>query len=195
MGVADEPGNPAEVATTSFHGPSRTDALISLVRLLWFIRLRWGIICAALLILAVEHFLASGPRRPPQLVMVLAALAAVNLLWMAISRFLHSRLEVATSGDEERATPSASLFANAQVAVDLFFLTLILRYTGGVESPMAVFYLFHMAIGSLILRKWQALVQGVWAVLLYVIFGSCCLRSENYLFCCATSHHSNYHVA
>jgi signal transduction histidine kinase len=171
MGVADEPGNPADASTTDLHGPARTDALISLVRLHWFIRLRWGMICAALVVLTAEHFLAAGPRRPRQLAVALAALALVNLIWMAVSRFLHSRLEVASKADEERATPSALLFANAQVAVDLLFLTLILRYTGGVESPMAVFYLFHMAIGSLILKKWQALIQGVWAVCLYVVLG------------------------
>jgi signal transduction histidine kinase len=128
-------------------------------------------ICAALVVLAAEHFLASGPRRPQQLVVVLGALAVVNLVWMGVSRFLQGRLQVASRADEERATPSALFFANAQVAVDLLFLTLILRYTGGIESPMAIFYLFHMAIGSLILRKRQALIQGVWAILLFVVLG------------------------
>ncbi|HVP10555.1 MAG TPA: HAMP domain-containing sensor histidine kinase [Phycisphaerae bacterium] len=171
MGVPNESGNLADASTTGPHRPAHTDVLISLVRLHWFIRLRWGMICAALLILTAERFLAPGPGRPIQLAVVLAALAAVNLIWMAVSRFLRTRFEAASSGDEERATPSALFFANAQVAVDLLFLTLILRYTGGVESPMAVFYLFHMAIGSLILRKWHALIQGIWAVLLFVVLG------------------------
>ena len=48
-------------------------------------------------------------------------------------------------------------------------LTAILRYTGGAENPLAIFYLFHMAIVSLLLPPWQAILQGVWAVLLYAV--------------------------
>jgi signal transduction histidine kinase len=171
MDTGEGPVNPPQDAEPELHGLARTDALISLLRLHWFIRLRWGIICVALIVLAAEHFLTTTPGRPVQLAIVLAVAAAVNVLWMAVSRFLYSRLEVVSRADERRAARSAWVFANAQVAVDLLLLTLILRYTGGVESPMAIFYLFHMAIGSLILRTWQALIEGAWAVLLYMLMG------------------------
>jgi signal transduction histidine kinase len=61
----------------------------------------------------------------------------------------------------------ALVLANTQVATDLLLLTLLLHFTGGVENPMAAFYLFHMAIGSLVLERQQAVLQGVWAVALY----------------------------
>ncbi len=38
-----------------------------------------------------------------------------------------------------------------QMVVDLFLLTLIIYFTGGVESPFLPFYIFHMIIGSLLL--------------------------------------------
>ncbi len=38
-----------------------------------------------------------------------------------------------------------------QMSVDLLLLTLIVYYTGGLESPFLPFYIFHMIIGSLIL--------------------------------------------
>jgi signal transduction histidine kinase len=85
---------------------------------------------------------------------------------MVVSHSLTRRLqESPTNGDD--AVRLARYFANAQVATDLLLLTIILRYTGGVESPMAIFYVFHMAIGSLVLVSWQALLQGIWAVALY----------------------------
>ncbi|MCU0371692.1 MAG: HAMP domain-containing histidine kinase [Ignavibacteria bacterium] len=42
-------------------------------------------------------------------------------------------------------------FALNQIVVDLMAITVINYYTGGVESPFYVFYVFHMIIGSMIL--------------------------------------------
>lgn len=169
-GTENSPSGLAD-ADAELRGTARTDALISLLRLNWFIRLRWGIVCAALAVLSGEYLVAAGPKRPVQLAAVLAVLALVNVIWTGLSRFLHGRLEISSEADEKRATRIALVHANAQVAVDILLLTLILRYTGGVESPITIFYLFHMAIGSLILRTWQALLQGTWAMLLFVVLG------------------------
>ena len=38
-----------------------------------------------------------------------------------------------------------------QILVDLSMLTLLINYTGGIESPLYFFYIFHLIIGSLIL--------------------------------------------
>jgi len=66
---------------------------------------------------------------------------------------------------------AAQLFANAQVAVDLLLLTVILRFTGGVENPLALFYVFHIAIAALLLPRRQAIAQALWAVGLYAALG------------------------
>ena len=69
--------------------------------------------------------------------------------------------------DERAAIRSGQLFVSAQITVDLLLLTWILGLTGGVENPMVLFYLFHVAITGLLLRTWQAFVQSCWAVVLY----------------------------
>jgi len=171
MTHADRPSPSTILKDEEPHGPGRAQTLLSLLRLHWFIRLRWGIVCAAVIVLGAERFLVPPPGRPTELMVVLASVALANLIWMALARFLHGRLEAAAGMDDERPAHIARIFANAQVAVDLLLLTLILRYTGGIESPLAVFYLFHMVIGSLLLKAWQALVQGAWAILLYVVLG------------------------
>lgn len=141
-------------------------ALIPMLRLHWFIRLRWIFLAGAVAALAFERFVFPEARRPFALAGLLVALAAVNLLWLLISHFLFR--DAAESPAALRAhLERLVIFANGQVAVDLLLLTGILRYTGGAENPLAIFYLFHMAIVSLVLKRWHAVLQGVWALLLY----------------------------
>ena len=148
----------------------RAGALMSLLRLRWFIRVRWGFTFVGLAVLAVEHFARPTVERPVGLVVVVLCTGVVNAGYMALSRMRARRFQDFDVGEAE-AIRSARVFANAQVATDLLLLTLILRYTGGIESPIAIFYTLHMAIGSLLLSPWQALLQGVWAVVLYAGLG------------------------
>ncbi len=139
--------------------PYRTGALVSLVRLHWFVQARWAIVILAFAVLAIEHVAFPHVSRPLGLPLVIVVLAGVNCVWMACSYSLVRRFHL----QEQLVTDSsrtALRFANAQVGVDLLILTLILRFTGGVENPMAIFYLFHMAIGSLLLRWRHAVLQG-----------------------------------
>jgi len=145
----------------------RAAALVTLLRLHWFIRLRWVFLVAAGAALALERLLVGGTPRPlGALAAVLAVLGAANIGWSAWSHVLFRRLGADQTAAAGPPRPVA-LLANAQVAVDLLLLTCILRFSGGAESPMAMFYLFHMAIVALLLRRWQALLQGLWALLLY----------------------------
>lgn len=144
----------------------RAALLVVMLRLRWFIRLRWGFVGAAIALLALEHVVWSGVRRPPALVGLLTGLGMVNLIWILVSRALVDAPR-RTVASPEAKVPYLVAFANVQVAVDLLLLTGILRYTGGVENPFAVFYLFHMAIMSLILTRWQAILQAAWALVLY----------------------------
>ncbi len=175
----------------------RAEALVSLVRLRWFIHLRWLMLLGLCAILMLERWNVGEWRRPSGLAWILGVLLAVNLFWWGLSWFLLRRIELAgresrnaetskrrnveTSKAESRgltcdvedasAIRVAVSYANAQIAVDLLLLTGILRYAGGVENPMAIFYMFHMAIAPLLLAPWQAFLQGAWAFLLYCLLG------------------------
>lgn len=158
------------------HGQFRSAVLLAMVRRRWFVRLRWIIVGIVLGLLALEAALAAPPdgfQRPRAVLVTILALVLVNVAWSLVGRFafpLSSTSEAATSRQAE-ASPElmrrVTLFANAQMIVDLLFLTVLLRYLGGVENPMALFYLFHMLIAALLLRPLNALLQGVWALLLY----------------------------
>ncbi len=178
------------------HESYQAGVLVALVQLEWFVRLRWLFTAVALGALAVERFSFPTARRPWQLLVVVLGVAAVNVVWTAASRLLHRASNPADRAanhnfrpgndpaitgralfDADHPNPahpsahlahrSASIFANAQVAFDLLLLTAILHFTGGVENPMSVFYLFHVVIGGLLLKAWQAILQAGWAALLF----------------------------
>ena len=144
----------------------RPVALVTMLRLNWFTRLRWVFLAAATAVLILEHFFWPEVHRPQQLTWLLVVLGSVNIVWVTVSLTLFRQV---CERPESVAARHRQLivFANAQVAVDLMLLTCILRYTGGAENPLAIFYLFHMAIVSLLLQRWQAVLQGVWTMLLY----------------------------
>jgi len=165
--MAEKHTSDASVVNAAFGAGdhSRAAALLTMMRLHWFIRLRWAFLMVALAVLMIERLTFPDLQRPLLgLLIVLAVLGLVNLGWVALSHFAFRRFREEAAAGPRRYV---ELFANAQVAVDLLLLTCILRFTGGAENPMAIFYLFHMAITALLLQRWQAILQGVWALLLY----------------------------
>ena len=167
MTVSTRPNRLAEAQKPEAY---RAGILVSLIRLRWFILLRWGLVLAGLSTLVLERVVTPEAERPGGLLLVILAIGVVNVGWTALSKLVERRF-AGQDSEEPDAVRTARLFANAQVALDLFFLTAILQYTGGIESPMAVFYVFHMVIGSLLLDKAHAIIQGVWALGLYALIG------------------------
>lgn len=152
----------------------RSAALMTMLRLHWFIRLRWVFFGVALAVLTIERLLVTDVERPRALFVTLIALGAVNLCWTGWSLWLFRLYEGQRLLVCGRLC-HVQILANMQVAVDLLLLTFMLRYTGGAQSPLLLFYLFHMAIVALLLDRWQALLQGAWALLLYLtlVIGEC----------------------
>ncbi|MCK4340941.1 MAG: HAMP domain-containing histidine kinase [Phycisphaerae bacterium] len=174
-------GNAPDPLTTSTAPAGKPYALVVLLQLHWFIRLRWLFAAGALAALLVERFMllaASEERRPLELWLVVLGVAAVNLVWTAVSRLFRRQLDV-PERHKHRTIRTGQFFVSVQIATDLLLLTCILALTGGVENPMSLFYLFHVAITGLLLRTWQALIQSCWAVLLYATM--CIGQSQGWL--------------
>lgn len=153
-------------------------AMVVLLQVHWFIRLRWLFFISSLAVLAIERFVLPTVHRPATLLWAVLCVGIVNCVWMLISSLLRRQLE-STDAEQQRAISSGQIFVSAQIASDLLLLTWILGLTGGVENPMSVFYLFHIAISGLILRTWQAAVQACWAAVLYA--GLCLGQAQGWL--------------
>lgn len=164
--VVSERPDPASIPATITAG--KPYALVVLLQLHWFIRLRWVFAAAALSLLGVERFIIPESQRPWQLLAAVLSVGVVNLVWTLVSRIFHAQADD-PGRDLERVIKGGQVFAGGQIAIDLFLLTWILTLSGGIENPMALFYLFHIAITGLLLRTWQAFMQSCWAFLLYVL--------------------------
>ena len=111
---------------------------------LWLIRLRWlailGIFIATLI---SEHVLKISVQEIP-LYLIAAALLLFNTVSLislkhilrkqALFKIIHSK---------------GVLFF--QIYSDLFALTCLLHFSGGVENPFIIYYIFHMIISSILL--------------------------------------------
>lgn len=159
------------------HDGVRAEALMQRLRLDWFIRLRWLFIISTSGALAIERRLVHSPARPFGLIVTLALLGAVNLLWSLLSRRLPDLVVPRDLAADSEHIPSVGVvrvgrttaLANGQIAADLLFLTVMLRYLGGAESPLVGFYLFHVVICAMLLTPLNALLQSLWAIALYSV--------------------------
>ena len=124
------------------------DQLWSLIRNRnqWFIKLRYLAVLSLLLFIFGCKFLIVIDLSSEQfagLLMVSAAMLIYNLSIYAITKsdFLK----------DEAGKFNPMLLSFIQIQLDLLSLGLLVYYTGGVESPFYIFYIFHMIIGSMIL--------------------------------------------
>lgn len=107
--------------------------------MLWFGRLRW----LAVLGLAGLSLFGSSfdlPDAWPSLLAVAGCVAVYNLAF---------RLSLAR--DTEHIYRSLRNCATRQMVLDLAALIVAMHFTGGVESPLTLFLLFHMAIGTIMI--------------------------------------------
>jgi signal transduction histidine kinase len=87
------------------------------------------------------------------------ALVIVNL----VSLFLLSRAKKASSGE---IAAYIKKIINFQITSDLIALTLLLHYSGGIENPFIISYIFHMVMASILLSKRESYLQTTLALIL-----------------------------
>lgn len=152
-----------------------TEELIA--RIGWFIRLRWvAIACIPVFVEVGRRVLPIQFYRGP-VYGILAVLALYNLVASALLPLVRGSRAPSGVGPDEREAPSASrvarfllpripgglaydrragraaVFANAQITIDLFILAALLHFTGGVENPLRMFFVFHVIIASILLSR------------------------------------------
>jgi len=128
----------------------------------WLIRLRWlaGLSVAGSTFVCARVFgidLQEG---------ALYGIALLLLVYNAILFLLVRRLAVVPG---ERGLRGVKRTINLQISADLIILTALLHFSGGVENPLAFFFIFHMIIASILLSVWESYLQATLAVLLFVL--------------------------
>ncbi|MHC4226800.1 MAG: two-component system sensor histidine kinase NtrB [Planctomycetota bacterium] len=121
----------------------------------WFIQMRWLACVVSIILIVVTitvlDYLEKRAFWP--LVISVAVLCATNITYTVL---LRRRLFI-------------SHLREVQIALDLIILTFMLHYSGGIENPLFLTYIFHVIIGGILLdrRKCYAIV-----LIAFVLFGA-----------------------
>ncbi len=140
------------------HFASPAEGVMALCR--WFVRLRWLAVAALFVIVSVTEWLVGIALPLPELFGLGAIMAVYNTLFYWYLESLSGRAEPVSYRTAER-------FANAQVVADLVCMTVLLHFSGGVENPLSVFYLFHVVIASVMLPKGDSYAHALLAFVLF----------------------------
>jgi signal transduction histidine kinase len=129
-------------------------------RIHWLIQLRWLASSAVIYVTFMSVQLLGVSLDPVPLYLIGAAIAGYNSLFS-----IGLKLAEVRPGPERFR--QAKIIAHAQIVLDLFFLTLLIHFSGGVENPLAFFFIFHVIIASILLSRRETFLQVTVANLLY----------------------------
>lgn len=124
-------------------------------RLNWSIRLRWfailGYFCATgiawLSDLKINYYLVWY---------LLLGLAVINLLYFTVIKIW-----------KDFSFRSEVFILHIHILVDLVFLVFILHYSGGIENPAFLFYIFHVVLTGILFTRYQSILYAVLVILLF----------------------------
>lgn len=93
----------------------------------------------------------------------LYCIAAALVLENIISLLLLKRIVVTNASI---VFTSIKKVIHFQISADLVALTILLHYSGGIENPIIIYFVFHMIIASILLSVRESYLQATFAVLL-----------------------------
>jgi signal transduction histidine kinase len=129
-------------------------------RVHYFIQYRWvAVIGIALLALVANQVFRIGFPLIP--VLLITGIIALYNLWFWL------RARNLASEDLTTIVPRARSLAQIQAVADLVAITLILHYTGSVENPFAIYFVFHIIITSVLLPQGAAYLLATFAAFLF----------------------------
>jgi len=122
----------------------------------WLIKLRWiAIAGTCIAIFIAGNILHMDIQSTP-----LYCVAAMLILENIISLLLLKRLLKTKSA---RIVTSIKQIIHFQICIDLMLLTTLMHYSGGIENPFIVYFVFHMVIASILLPKRESYLQATFA--------------------------------
>ncbi|MCK5596186.1 MAG: HAMP domain-containing histidine kinase [Candidatus Eisenbacteria sp.] len=143
--------------------PAASDDLVR--RIHWLVRIRWiAAIAVAVVTLIASRILHISVAALP-LYGISALLAGYNSLFLLYLRRAARRDSPAT----DRQIAGA---ANAQISIDLLVLGALIHFSGGVDNPFVLYFVFHMIIASILLSRRAAFLQALLATCVFAAVAS-----------------------
>ncbi len=127
-------------------------------RLGWSIKLRWLAIAGYFLATLGAKFLLEFKIPYQRIWLTLGLLFVVNVIYFLFQKFFRN-----ISFFTELFILSVHIF------VDLLFLSLLLHFSGGIENPVYLFYLFHVVLSSIVFPRKYPYLFSTLAVVLFAL--------------------------
>ncbi len=130
-------------------------------RLGWSVRLRWLAIGGYFLATLTARLFFDFNIPYHKIWVTLLILLLINLFYFVIQLSVRKFSFIAEL-----------TLLSVHIIVDLFFLSLLLHFSGGIENPIYFFYLFHVVLSSIVFPKrlpylFSTLVVGLFFLLIY----------------------------
>ncbi len=122
-------------------------------RAYWLMRLRWIAIAGVVMAVFFADSLMNIPLAVKPLYSIAAMLGVYNIAVMVLLRHFDSN-------NFESPRPAIKRIINFQMSADLIFLTLLLHFSGGIENPFVIFFVFHMILASILLSPLESYLQA-----------------------------------
>ena len=126
----------------------------------WLTRLRWiAIVCVPIGTYVCSNVLGIFLCEIP--------MYAVATLLLAYNVAVLALLDHAVKADRQVSPRTVKRIIHLQICADLILLTALLHFSGGIENPLAFFFIFHMVIAGILLSPRESYLQATFAVLLF----------------------------
>ncbi len=133
-------------------------------RAYWLIKLRWIAIAGVYLVIFLADNILDVSVQSLPLYCIAAALVLENIISLLLLKHL---LKTQTA----KGFTSVRRVIHFQISVDLLILTILLHYSGGIENPFVIYFIFHMAVASILLSVRESYLQATFAVCLLSLLG------------------------
>jgi len=129
---------------------------ILLSRVSWSITLRWLAVSGYFLATIVAKYAFNLQLPYNKIWLLLGILALINVIYLLISKIF-----------KKFSFLAEIVFLQFHIIIDLIFLTAIIHYSGGVENPVYLFFVFHVILSSIIFHGRTPIVIATIVVLLF----------------------------
>lgn len=130
-------------------------------RAYWLIRLRWIAIAGVVVATFAAYNIFGVAVQARALYLVAVALTIYNAVFLVL-------LNRAVKPNGESVFTAIHRIVSTQISLDLILLTILLHFSGGIENPFMIYFIFHIIIASILLPAWESFLQATLAVCLVV---------------------------
>ena len=128
------------------------------LRIEWFINLRWFLIFIIFTIIEISNI---GDYRigVNYLYIFTAILACLNIVYIFIEKYFPFK-----------TIKQELIFAEIQMLTDIFCISFIIHFIGGIRNPFYFVYIIHIVISGIMFQRWMPYINSIFTVIILTIW-------------------------